>query len=168
MIKADNAPLLSNKTNQEADIDQDAETFAILSNPLPYNVSVLGNAAVMDLNGWTDNPTLPCYGFLGALYTKGFFDFLSFTQKGITRNEVKRNRDAEGMHGRVAMIACVGHITGEALSGLLSITRPENNQLQQMPAPAFSLLTIDIGAAEMKRATIGWVEPDLVSCTKTL
>ena len=72
------------------------------------------------------------------------------------------------MHGRVAMIACVGYIAGEAVSGPFSINGPANDQLQQMPAPAFALLTIAIGAAELKRATIGWVEPDLGSWTKTL
>merc|ERR1712071_189723 len=41
-----------------------------------------------------------------------------------------------------------------------------NDQLQQMPAPVFALLTVAI--AELNRARIGWVEPDLGSWTKTL
>ena len=34
--------------------------------------------------------------------------------------------------------------------------------------PAFSLLTLGIAAAEIRRAQIGWVEPDFGSWTKTL
>jgi len=167
-IKARSANLRSTENEQEAEIDQDAETFAILSDPSPSTVSTGGDASVVALNGWIADPSLPCYGLPGALAPTGFFDPLGFAQKGITLNEVKRNREAEVMHGRVAMIACVGYIAGEAVSGPFSINGPANDQLQQMPAPAFALLTIAIGAAELKRATIGWVEPDLGSWTKTL
>merc|ERR1712232_1264631 len=34
--------------------------------------------------------------------------------------------------------------------------------------PAFALLTLSIAAAELKRAKIGWVEPDLRKWQKTL
>ncbi len=72
------------------------------------------------------------------------------------------------MHGRVAMVAAVGYLAGESTSGPFNIVGPANDQLQQMPAPAFALLTVVIAAAELKRATIGWVEPNLGSWTKTL
>merc|ERR1712127_540866 len=39
---------------------------------------------------------------------------------------------------------------------------------QQMPAPAFAFLTLMIGAAEIKRAQIGWIEPDFSNWNKTL
>jgi hypothetical protein len=98
----------------------------------------------------------------------GFFDPLGFSRTGISLNEVKRYREAEVQHGRVAMIAAVGYLAGEAISGPFTIVGPANDQLQQMPLPAFVLLTAVIGGAELKRATIGWVEPDLGSWTKTL
>lgn len=125
-------------------------------------------AAAAPINGWVPDESLPCYGLPGALAPTGFFDPLGFAQKGISLNEVKRNREAEVMHGRVAMVACVGYLAGEAVQGPFGITGPANDQLQQMPAPAFALLTVAIAAAELKRATIGWVEPDLGSWTKTL
>jgi hypothetical protein len=124
--------------------------------------------AVAPINGWVPDESLPCFGLPGALAPTGFFDPLGFAQKGIPLNDIKRNREAEVMHGRVAMIAAVGYLAGEATSGPFNIVGPANDQLQQMPAPAFALLTIAIGAAELKRATIGWVEPDLGSWSKTL
>merc|ERR1712127_1163352 len=124
--------------------------------------------AVAPINGWVPDESLPCFGLPGAIAPTGFFDPLGFAQKGISLNEVKRNREAEVMHGRVAMIAAVGYLAGEAVSGPFNIVGPANDQLQQMPLPAFVLLTGAIAAAELKRARIGWVEPDLGSWTKTL
>jgi len=45
---------------------------------------------------------------------------------------------------------------------------PANDQLQQVPLPAFALFTAGIAAAELRRAQIGWVEPNLGSWTTTL
>jgi len=123
---------------------------------------------VAPINGWVPDESLPCFGLPGALAPTGFFDPLGFAQTGISLNEIKRNREAEVMHGRVAMVACVGYLAGESIDGPFNIVGPANDQLQQMPAPAFALLTLMIGAAEIKRATIGWVEPDFGSWTKTL
>ncbi len=123
---------------------------------------------VTPLNGWVPDQYSPCYGLPGALAPTGFFDPLGFAQKGISLNEIKRNREAEIMHGRVAMLASVGYLAGEAFPSPFSIVGPANDQLQQVPAPAFALLTVAIAAAELKRASIGWVEPDFSSWNKTL
>lgn len=120
------------------------------------------------INGWSPNPSLPCFGLPGAVAPTGYFDPLGFAQTGISLVDIKRYREAEVMHSRVAMLACVGYLAGEAISGPFSIAGPANDQLQQMPGPAFAFLTLAIGAAELKRATIGWVEPSLTSWTKTL
>jgi hypothetical protein len=133
--------------------------------PLP---DIVPEPVVAPINGWVPNESLPCYGLPGAIAPTGYFDPLGFAQSGITLNEVKRNREAEVMHGRVAMLATVGFFAGEAISGPFGITGPANDQLQQMPAPAFAFLTLSIAAAELKRATIGWVEPDFGDWTKTL
>ena len=66
------------------------------------------------------------------------------------------------------MIACVGYLVGEQLPSPFGITGPANDQLQQMPLPAFILLTLGIAAVELKRATVGWKEPDFSNWTKTL
>jgi len=122
----------------------------------------------LSINGWTPDDNQPCYGLPGALAPTGFFDPLGFAQTGISLNEIKRYREAEAMHGRVAMVAAVGYLAGEAVSGPFHIVGPANDQLQQVPAPAFAFLTVAIAAAELNRARVGWVEPDLGSWTKTL
>jgi hypothetical protein len=123
---------------------------------------------VPSINGWTPDATLPCYGLPGVVAPTGFFDPLGFAQKGISLNDVKRNRESEVMHGRVAMLASVGYLAGEAISGPFKMVGPANDQLQQVPAPVFALLTAAIAAAELKRASIGWLEPDFGSWNKTL
>jgi hypothetical protein len=55
------------------------------------------------LYGWVPDDALPCYGLPGALAPTGYFDPLGFCQAGISLNDVKRYREAEVQHGRVAM-----------------------------------------------------------------
>merc|ERR1712087_442221 len=69
---------------------------------------------------------------------------------------LKRYREAELTHGRVAMLAAVGFLAGEAVEGSSFLFDA------QVPGPFWLLLTIAIGASEQKRATIGWVEPENV------
>lgn len=120
------------------------------------------------INGWVPDENLPCYGLPGALPPTGYFDPIGFSRNGITVNEIKRNREAEIMHGRVAMMACLGYFVGESFGGPFGIVGPANDQLQQVPLPAFALMTAAIAAAELRRAQIGWVEPNLGSWTSTL
>ena len=86
----------------------------------------------------------------------------------IILNEVKRNREAEVMHGRVAMMACLGYFAGEQLPSPFGIVGPANDQLQQVPLPVFIILTAGIATTEINRARIGWVEPDFGNWSKTL
>jgi hypothetical protein len=99
----------------------------------------------------------------GALPPVGIFDPLGFAAKadGAT---LKRYREAELTHGRVAMLASVGFLVGEAVEGSsflfdASIQGPAITHLAQVPAPFWAILTILIGAAEQTRAEIGWVDP---------
>merc|ERR1712127_812382 len=64
-------------------------------------------------------------------------------------------------------LAVVGFLVGEKVEGSSflfdsQITGPAISHLGQVPAPFWVLLTVAIGAAEQKRATIGWVEPENV------
>ena len=53
------------------------------------------------INGWTPDASLPCYGLPGAVEPLGFWDPLELSaDKDL--NEIKRLREAEIMHGRVA------------------------------------------------------------------
>ena len=174
------SPGMSSTETDTETAEEETTTYSILSEDAPNadtdfvtSSSQVATAAApaapaVAINGWVPDESLPCYGLPGALPPTGFFDPLGFSQRGISLNEVKRNREAEVMHGRVAMIACVGYFAGEQLPSPLGIDGPANDQLQQVPLPAFILLTLGIAAAELKRATIGWVEPDFSNWTKTL
>merc|ERR1712072_16836 len=120
------------------------------------------------INGWVPDDSLPCFGLPGIVAPTGYFDPLGFSRQGITLNEIKRTREAEIMHGRVAMMASVGYLVGEAFGGPFGLVGPANDQLQQVPLPAFALLTAAIAAAELRRAQIGWVEPDFSNWSSTL
>merc|ERR1712151_144156 len=70
-----------------------------------------------------------------------------------------------GTHGRVAMLATVGFLVGEAVEGSsflfdAQVSGPAITHLSQVPAPFWVALTSVIGALELKRAQIGWVEPE--------
>ena len=67
--------------------------------------------AVKPINGWVPDETKPLYGLPGAIAPLGFFDPLGFSNvKELTG--AKRLREAEVMHGRVAMMATIGYIIG--------------------------------------------------------
>jgi len=102
----------------------------------------------------------------GALAPVGIFDPLGFAEKA-DEATLKRYREAELTHGRVAMLASVGFLVGEKVEGSsflfdAQITGPAITHLAQVPALFWVLLTIAIGASEQKRAEIGWVEPENV------
>merc|ERR1712222_133131 len=75
-----------------------------------------------------------------------------------------RELGSELTHGRVAMLATIGFLAGEAVEGSsflfdAQISGPAISHLAQVPAPFWILLTIGIGAAEQVRLEKGWVDP---------
>jgi len=64
------------------------------------------------LNGWTPDEYSPCYGLPGAIEPLGYFDPFGFCDN-LDVMGVKRMREAEIMHGRVAMLAAVGFLIQE-------------------------------------------------------
>lgn len=108
--------------------------------------------------GWTPDSSKPCYGLPGAIEPLGFFDPLELS-KDADLNEVKRLREAEIMHGRVAMMATVGYLIGENTPTIVKTTTIANDQLQEMPGTLLWPLFLFINFAEAWRAANGWVEP---------
>jgi hypothetical protein len=99
----------------------------------------------------------------GALAPVGLFDPLGLAAKA-NEATLKRYREAELTHGRVAMLAAVGFLVGEAVEGSsflfdAQITGPAITHLAQVPPLFWLLLVTGIGAAEQTRAEIGWKDP---------
>lgn len=118
---------------------------------------------VKPINGWVPDKTKPCYGLPGAISPLGFFDPLGFTDKEL--GEVKRIREAEVMHGRVAMMAVVGYLIGENTPtiayGMKTGVTIANNQIPEVPGTVLFPFFLLINIAEAYRANRGWVEPGL-------
>ena len=68
-------------------------------------------AGAAPLHGWVPDVAQFCYGLPGALAPMGDFDPLKLSKQTIST--VRRYREAEVMHGRVAMVAFVGFLVGE-------------------------------------------------------
>lgn len=99
----------------------------------------------------------------GAIAPMGFFDPLGFAEKADEKT-LKRYREAEVTHGRVAMLAVLGFLVGEAVEGSsflfdAQITGPAITHFTQVPDGWDALIITFIGAAEAQRAQIGWVDP---------
>jgi len=118
--------------------------------------------APVAINGWVPDASLPCYGLPGAIAPLGFFDPLGFT-KDMELNGVKRFREAEIMHGRVAMMATIGYIIGESTPtiayGMDVHHTIANNQIPEIPGTVLFPFFLFINISEAIRASIGWVEP---------
>jgi Chlorophyll A-B binding protein len=100
----------------------------------------------------------------GALAPVGIFDPLGLAAKA-DANTLKRYREAELTHGRVAMLATVGFLAGEAVEGKsflwdASVSGPAITHLSQIPFVFWPILTIILGRVELDRARIGWVAPE--------
>jgi hypothetical protein len=80
-------------------------------------------------------------------------------------SEVKRFREAEVMHGRVAMMATLGYIIGENTPtiayGMDVHHTIANNQLPEIPIAVLFPFFLAINIAEALRASAGWVEPNV-------
>jgi hypothetical protein len=106
----------------------------------------------------------------GVLEPVGFFDPAGFAAKA-DEPTLKRYREAELTHGRVAMLAAVGFLVGEKVEGSSflfdsQITGPAISHLAQVPVGFWVALAVAIGATEQYRATVGWVEPENVPVAK--
>merc|ERR1711981_665678 len=115
------------------------------------------------VNGWTADPTKFCAGLPGAVAPLGEFDPLGFT-KGLPVQEIKRFREAEVTHGRVAMLATVGYLVAERFHPFFDgvVDGPANSHLTQVHDIApffFAWLTTSIATAEIGRALVGWENP---------
>ena len=99
----------------------------------------------------------------GVIEPTGLFDPLNFAEKA-DEMTLKRYREAELTHGRVAMLATVGFLVGEAVESKTvlfngEISGPAITHLAQVNPVFWIFLAAGIAKAETQRAEIGWVEP---------
>eukprot|EP00568_Trieres_chinensis_P020008 CAMPEP_0183327464 /NCGR_PEP_ID=MMETSP0160_2-20130417/83774_1 /TAXON_ID=2839 ORGANISM="Odontella Sinensis, Strain Grunow 1884" /NCGR_SAMPLE_ID=MMETSP0160_2 /ASSEMBLY_ACC=CAM_ASM_000250 /LENGTH=289 /DNA_ID=CAMNT_0025495593 /DNA_START=107 /DNA_END=978 /DNA_ORIENTATION=+ len=139
-----------------------------ISGPLGF-FDPLGFSKNMGLNGGSVSVFFDPLGFSKNMGLNGgsvsvFFDPLGFS-KNTDLNGVKRFREAEVMHGRVAMMATVGYLIGESTPtityGMNVHHTIANNQLPEVPGTVLFPFFLAINIAEALRASIGWVEPGL-------
>jgi len=116
------------------------------------------------VNGWTVDPSQFCAGLPGAVAPLGNFDPLDFMSK-LPIQEIKRYREAETMHGRVAMLATVGYLVAEHYQFPYfqgHIGGPANTHLtqlrEQFPS-SFVGIMFTIATLEFVRSAIGWENP---------
>jgi len=137
---------------------QMSETDAVVEEP------VVEEPKIQPINGWVPDASLPLYGLPGAIAPLGFFDPLGFS-KGKELTGAKRLREAEIMHGRVAMMATVGYLIGESTPtityGMNVHHTIANNQIPEVPGTVLFPFFLAINIAEAVRTNIGWVEPGL-------
>jgi len=115
------------------------------------------------VNGWTADPDQFCAGLPGALAPLGEFDPLGFT-KDLPVQEIRRYREAEVMHGRVAMMATVGYLVQEHFHPFFGDgdMGPANSHLTQVVnySPIlFNIFGTAIAVTELFRAINGWEFP---------
>lgn len=99
------------------------------------------------------------------------FDPAEFTTDA-TVEDVRRYREAELTHGRVAMLAALGFVVGEQLEDFPAfmnidgnITGPAIYQFQQVQSGFWEPLVIFIGVCESYRVAVGWAAPNSTSET---
>lgn len=115
------------------------------------------------VNGWTADPAAFCAGLPGATAPLGNFDPLGFCQD-LPVQEIKRFREAEVTHGRVAMLATLGYLVAENFHPLFNgiVYGPANTHLGQVQKEApffFAFLAAAIAVAELGRSLYGWENP---------
>ena len=105
-------------------------------------------------------------GMIGAVapFEDGL-DPLGFS-KNASEMDLKRYREAELTHGRVAMLASLGFLVGEQVEGSsflfdAQVTGPAINHFQQVPEKFWVGLLAFVSLCETTRVQRGWAYPGL-------
>jgi hypothetical protein len=118
------------------------------------------------LNGWVPDENAFAWGLPGNIAPVGDFDPAGFAT-ACSLPEMKRYREAEVTHGRVAMLSVIGFLVAESFHPLFGgeIIGPAIDHLtevRKIQPEFFELLALSIGIVETSRAQNGWVPPDEV------
>ena len=101
-------------TQPQAAVSRNSASLSMSEEPAATSEAaepVVEEAPVVAINGWVADESAALYGLPGAVAPLGFFDPLGFS-KNKELTGAKRLREAEIIHGRVAMAAVVGKLVG--------------------------------------------------------
>lgn len=164
MVAARSQRMTSSSLSMSEAPEEVQQPVGMMDDPKVEVPAAAADVTTIAINGWVPDNTLPCYGLPGATAPLGFFDPVGFT-KDMDLNGVKRFREAEVMHGRVAMMATIGYIIGESTPtityGMNLHHTIANNQIPEVPGTVLFPFFLAINITEAIRASIGWVEPGL-------
>jgi len=111
----------------------------------------------------SNKQTAFCAGLPGNIAPFGDFDPAGFVAKdAVSVLEVKRIRESELTHGRLAMVGVVGFLVHDAQINFLSggtVTGLAINQWNELPTLEGEAIFLAIGLAEAYRAVYGWEVP---------
>ena len=133
-----------------------ASTSALVAPTAAKASSALNVATSYDPSDFSDVTALP-----GILAPVEFFDPMGFA-KDASESELKRYREAELTHGRVAMLASIGFLVGESGATPLFQGKIDGiaiNQFWQVPGGFWPVILLFIAVPETFRALRGWMEP---------
>lgn len=122
----------------------------------------------LNLNGWVADENKFCFGLPGALPPVGEFDPLGLAQTDL--GTIKKYREAELQHGRVAMLAAIGllvteepiefHPLFEAANKDIGPAIRHLDEVRAIEPIFFEIMGLIIGGLELNRALVGWKAPD--------
>jgi len=123
----------------------------------------------LNLNGWVADEGAFCFGLPGSLPPVGDFDPLGFATNA-DLGTIKKYREAELQHGRVAMLAAIGMLVTEEPLEFHPLFEASNKDigpairhLDEVRAASpffFEFLAVIIGGLELNRALVGWKAPE--------
>jgi len=126
---------------------------------------VAATTSLKAMNGWKSDSSAFAYGLPGSIAPIENFDPLGFAD-GATEGEMKRYREAEVTHGRVAMLGALGFLVGENFHPLFGTAGTELlaidslTEVRRVLPQFFEIMVIVISGAEVYRALCGWSKPN--------
>mmetsp|Transcript_22883 Transcript_22883/g.47576 ORF Transcript_22883/g.47576 Transcript_22883/m.47576 type:complete len:236 (+) Transcript_22883:101-808(+) len=144
---------------------------AIFGSAAAFAPSQQGRAStsINSLNGWVPDESAFAWGLPGSLAPVGNFDPLGLST-GVDLGTMKKWREAEAQHGRVAMLAAIGMLVTEEpieyhplFEAYNKDIGPAIRHLDEVRAVSpffFEILVLIIGGLELNRALKGFVAPE--------
>mmetsp|Transcript_32778 Transcript_32778/g.62865 ORF Transcript_32778/g.62865 Transcript_32778/m.62865 type:complete len:236 (+) Transcript_32778:129-836(+) len=144
---------------------------AIFGSAAAFVPSQQGRAStsINSLNGWVPDESAFAWGLPGSLAPVGNFDPLGLST-GVDLGTMKKWREAEAQHGRVAMLAAIGMLVTEEpieyhplFEAYNKDIGPAIRHLDEVRAVSpffFEILVLIIGGLELNRALKGFVAPE--------